>query len=237
MLESNAQKMLFSLVNAELYTEEHPVLHEDLALPLVTVSRSCGSNGTEVARLLAERLGVRFFDKELLNEMVKQAKSDKYLMEQLDEKVTGLMDELIAGFFSHHSVTREEYYHHLLKVLMGISRTGGVIVGRGAHLLLPNRKIFRLRLEGSPETCIDRIAQRYDWKKAKAAKEIAKANAERVEFVRKIAKRFKVRQQTYYDMVLNTDIFKPDQAVTASAGAMKALGFLVPDQPVVVGVE
>ncbi|MBF0612178.1 MAG: cytidylate kinase-like family protein [Magnetococcales bacterium] len=228
MFDRSPEAVIQSLVSAELYSEGH--LKEDGSpmVPLVTVSRSCGSNGTLIAQQLSERLKVRFYDKELLNEIVKVAKGDKYLLERLDEHATTLMDELIHTFFAKKGVSRHDFHHYLIKVVLGISRTGGVIVGRGAHLLVPHPRVFRLRLEGSLPICAKRIAERMGVKPAKAEKIILKTDADRDEFVKKIFKSYPTKR-IFYDLVVNTDNFTTQQVVNIVAVAMAEAGFAVPE--------
>lgn len=231
MLDRSPEAVIQSLVSAEMYTEGHQKEDGSPMVPLVTVSRSCGSNGTLIAQNLAERLKVRFFDKELLAEIVKVAKGDKYLLERLDEQSTNLMDELIHTFFAKKGASRQDFHHYLIKVVLGVSRTGGVIVGRGAHLLVPHPRVFRLRLEGSLPVCTLRLAERLGVKPNKAEKMILKTDDDRDEFVKKVFKSYPTRK-IFYDLVVNTDAFAPEQVITIVITAMREAGFAIPDPSV-----
>lgn len=230
MFDRSPEAVIQSLVSAELYSEGHQKEDGTPMVPLVTVSRSCGCNGTLIAQKLAERLKVRFYDKELLTEIVKVAKGDKYLLERLDEHNTNLIDELIHTFFAKKGVSRQDFYHYLIKVVLGVSRTGGVIVGRGAHLLVPHPRVFRLRLEGSLPICAKRMAERLSIKPGKAEKLVQKTDADRDDFVQKVFKSYPTKR-IFYDLVVNTDNFTPEQAVRIVAIAMGEAGFAVPEAP------
>lgn len=224
-LQRTSQEVIQSLIAAELYAKEHPT-QEPATIPLVTVSRAFGCGGTDIARILAEHLKVRFYDQELLAEVVKAAKADRYMLERLDERVPGWMEELISSLFSKKAATSSEFHHYLLKVLLGISRTGGVIVGRGAHLMLRHHRPFRLRLEASPDSCVARVAARLAIKKGKAEKLHEQVTTERAEFLSKLSKKNPAKQ-TPFDMILNTDTFTPEQVVAIVQSAMKFLGYQV----------
>ncbi len=53
---------------------------------IITVGRQYGSGGRYVAKLLAEKLGIPFYDKELLTEAARDSGINEELMENYDEK-------------------------------------------------------------------------------------------------------------------------------------------------------
>ena len=59
-----------------------------MASMIVTIGRQFGSGGRYVGRLLAEKLQIPFYDKELLNEVAKSSGYTKEILEKHDEKPT-----------------------------------------------------------------------------------------------------------------------------------------------------
>ena len=57
-----------------------------MAKTIITVGRQYGSGGRYVGRLLAEKLNIPFYDKELLTEIAKDSGIGKELLEEYDEK-------------------------------------------------------------------------------------------------------------------------------------------------------
>ena len=55
---------------------------------VITIGRQYGSGGRYVGRLLAERLGIPFYDKEILAEASKQSGICEEIMAENDEKPT-----------------------------------------------------------------------------------------------------------------------------------------------------
>ncbi|MBF0624226.1 MAG: cytidylate kinase-like family protein [Magnetococcales bacterium] len=225
-------ELIQSIIGVEEYEKNkklQPPTPKELAKrPLVTVSRSYGANGTDIARRLAKELEVPLYDGELLKAVVKEAKEDKFLLEALDERATSLMDDLLHGFFSKKSTTKSAFFRYMGKVILSISAQGGVIVGRGAHLLIPeNRPVLRVRLEGSDEVCIKRLAKRLDIKKSEAARRMRQVNEERAEFVKTVFKKHPTNQ-LQFDLILNTDTFDEAAAVKVILAAAKQVGLVVP---------
>ncbi|MBF0381814.1 MAG: cytidylate kinase-like family protein [Magnetococcales bacterium] len=225
------QAFLRSYVNAEKYvqTSHQPSLSE--IPPLVTVSRFCGASGTETATLLAERLGVKLYDKELVKTITQEIKVDKHLMSRLDEHVTSWLDDLVFDVFIGKGGDKEDYLQGMIRALIVISREGGVVVGRGAHLLTSNKSAFRVRLEGSLNVCAQRMSDRKGISMREAEKIIKSTNDERIKFVRKIYEKY-TSVHNYYDMVVNSDTFSPDESVELILYTMEKMGFNIPKKKV-----
>ncbi|MBF0260841.1 MAG: cytidylate kinase-like family protein [Magnetococcales bacterium] len=219
-----------AILDAGRYEPETHTEAPAMPKPLVTISRYYGAAGSNTSKLLAERLGVHLYDKELLTTIVNKTKGDKELLARLDEHVRGLVDEMLISFFSKKSITADQYYRYMAKVILGIAPLGGVIVGRAAHLLLSPTKAFRVRLEGSLATCAQRLAKIKNIKPDKAEKLILETNKERDQFERQVAKRFPGAHHGF-DITVNTDRFSPEQAVQVIIAAMREAGFQTPVQP------
>ncbi|NCC55523.1 MAG: cytidylate kinase-like family protein [Erysipelotrichia bacterium] len=54
---------------------------------VITISREYGSGGREVGRLLAKKLQIPFYDKELLTYLAKNSEIDTELFKQIDDKI------------------------------------------------------------------------------------------------------------------------------------------------------
>ncbi|MBF0162695.1 MAG: cytidylate kinase-like family protein [Magnetococcales bacterium] len=222
--------MVQSIVGSGLYTVDDPKKGKSPppGKPLVTLARLYGTPDAETAQLLSERLAVPLYDRKLLDAITKEAKGDKHLLERLDERVTSLVDDMVHAFFSKKSTNKDSYFRYVAKIIVGIGPSGGVIVGRAAHLLLPERAAFRVRLEGSMKVCCKRLMEAKSMKKADAEREISKINKEREKFNEEVAKRYPSRINGY-DLTINSDIYSPEQMVRLIVMAMQEAGFQVPD--------
>jgi len=174
--------------------------------PVVTLSRDYGSGGREIAQQLAKRLAVPVFDKELLDAVVERSGADPRLLAQLDEKTRGFWDSWIVSMLSGENVLDDNYRRHLVKVVLGIFNTGkgGVIIGRGAHLVLAQQNVFRVRVIASPETCAERVARKRQISQEEARKEVARVNEGRSKFVWDVFKK-RLNDPTAFDLAINTD--------------------------------
>ena len=127
----------------------------DKRCPVVTISRSVGSGGGQIAELLAEQLTVPCFGYSMFDSIVKESKQDKYLLALVDEKAPGTLEDWIHALFTKGQISKSGFYMRLVKTILAIAKTGGVIIGRGAHLVLASDPtVFRIRVEGSMEVCV-----------------------------------------------------------------------------------
>lgn len=70
---------------------------------VVTIGRSFGSGGREIGRKLAERIGAKYYDKELLSEAARAAGVGEEFFERSDEK----FPSYINGIFSFGKQMRD----------------------------------------------------------------------------------------------------------------------------------
>lgn len=183
--------------------------------PVVTLSRDYGSGGREIAQQLAKHLAVPVYDKELLDAVVERSGADPHLLAQLDEKTRGFWDSWIISMLSGENMLEDNYRRHLVKVVLGILNTGngGVIIGRGAHLILAQQGVFRVRIIASPETCAERIAQKRQISQEEARKEVSRVNEGRSRFVWDVFKK-RLNDPTAFDLAINTDHLSKSEEVT-----------------------
>ena len=204
----DAQQYIQSLVKAQLIEESYPLSRTRRSTdhpPIVTISRGYGSGGEEVASELSKRLGVKLFDRELMDAIVASSKLNHALLKQLDESVKGMWDKHLLAMIAGRTDPYQEYFHTLVTIVLGSVHSGGVMVGRGAHLILGPRA-FRVRIVGSHERCAERVASAEELPLDQALKRVSEVDAERDEYVRHMFGET-VDDARSYDLVINSDDF------------------------------
>src|SRR5256712_13272479 len=142
-----------------------------MAPPVITVTRQYGSGGSDIARLVAERLGWELVDNQFVEAVARRAGVPPDEVAQREERAPGLLERLartlaVASpemFIAQAAVPRvEQDEATLVKVterVIAEAATHGrvVLVGRGAQAVLGNRpdalhvyvvasKAFRMKL-------------------------------------------------------------------------------------------
>lgn len=227
-MKCSAERLIEALIGVELARErkaaEQRNAEQVRASYVVTVSRGYGALGKETAQVLADTLGVRCCDRGILQEVAARADVDVELVNRLDERVKNISSDWWRTLFSHSSYPQERYLHHLVKVVLNIATQGGVIVGRGAHLILGPERCFRVRIVGSPRRCAQRISVREGVDFDAALQRVEQVDRERAEYLDELYG-VHAGDAGNFDLVLNTDRFTVDQAVAITLEAMQQAGY------------
>jgi cytidylate kinase len=172
--------------------------------PVITLSRDYGAGGEQIADQLAARLGVSVYDDELLRQIATRLEDDPAIIRMIDEGLGRAKDMWFYRLFSGKDIGPNAYRHTLVNVVLSLGRVGGVIVGRGAHVILADSCALRVRIAGSPEICARRMA---DLGHGTVANELVKArkiNHARGKFVWEMfGSRLSDAHQ--FDVTINTD--------------------------------
>ena len=111
---------------------------------LVTISRQYGSGGRIIGKLLAEKLGVPFYDKEIIDMAAENSGFSRELMEGTELKAKSSFAYNLSSALSFNEgvsgsplSVNEKLFLAQFETIKGIGETGeGVIVGRCADYVL-----------------------------------------------------------------------------------------------------
>jgi cytidylate kinase len=172
--------------------------------PTVCISRDYGAGGDEVAAMLANRLGVEVYDRVILDRIAQRLDAEPETMRAVDAMASKLRDLWLYSLMTGQNLKADSYKRHLVNVVLSLGRSGGVILGRGAHLILARSGALRVRITGSVETCAARVAEAEGLKIAAARKRVEEINHVRGKF---IWDNFQERANDprTFDLIINTD--------------------------------
>ena len=141
-MRCNADRLIQGLVTAQLKEQQAldnrktQQVWERSETLVVTISRNFGSLGKIVGKLLADTLEVRCCDRYILQEVARRANTDEELVKVLDEHISRIDKHWWSTLITKNTFSYEDYYKYLVKTVFSISLRGGVIIGRGANLIL-----------------------------------------------------------------------------------------------------
>lgn len=139
---------------------------------VIAIGRQMGSGGRELGRLLAQRLGAEFFDKELLLHVAQQSGLIPEIIERNDEREPGFFSG-ITGFASgmfgtallgYASPGCDSVYKAQSEIIEQLaSQKNCVIVGRTADYLLRNNpRCISIFVHAPEDECVKRLLSRGD---------------------------------------------------------------------------
>jgi cytidylate kinase len=174
------------------------------AAATIAVSREAGVPGTSIARAVGDRLGWAVYDHELLEEIARQMGLRVSLLESVDERRRGWLQESLSDIFAVPSVNENTYVRHLTETMLSLAAHGEcVIVGRGATVILPATTTLRVRVIGNREDRIAGTSYRLGVSREEAIRWIDETEQHRRAFAREHFLK-DLADPLNYDLILNT---------------------------------
>ena len=214
-----------------------------MAAQVVCISKTDFARGEAIGDLVAERLDFRYVDEQVIERAARLAQVDPArvaAVEQRQSLLRGLMDKLaaardlirpatLAPVFAGSSerdrsrATPEDLRLLIRAAIQEIASAGrAVIVAHAASMTLATRTdIVRVLVTASSETRAQRHAAEQGITPEAAATAIANADRNRQDYFRRF---YDIAQElsTHYDLVVNTDVFAPEQAAEVIVCAARA---------------
>ncbi len=109
---------------------------------IITIGRRFGSGGREIGRCVAQKLGIGFYDKEIITEAAKKSGLCDKFVESIDERPTGsllyslVMNAQNGGFAAGKPIELIAYEAQIDAVRDAAANGPCVIVGRAADYIL-----------------------------------------------------------------------------------------------------
>ena len=173
---------------------------------VVTVSREYGSGGRYVAKLLSEKLGVKFYDKEIVTKLAEETGLSEEYIEENEQKrgiLSTLENDKVTGLSS-----KDELFIKETELIKKLARKDScVIVGRCADFILKNnRNVVKVFVYSDMEDKIKRATKFYGLDKEKAEKEIKNIDKQRANHYKYYTER-EWKEYSNYDICINSDTF------------------------------
>lgn len=131
---------------------------------IITISREFGSGGREVGKRLADKLGIAYYDREIITEIAKETGLTEQYINNISEKGIYSYPFHFAKSFTVYSNFQSNQTDILVaqqKVLKEIAKKGNcVIVGRGANVILKEYNPINIFVYADMESKIKRCREK-----------------------------------------------------------------------------
>ena len=164
---------------------------------VVTISREYGSGGRYVGKLLADRMHLPFYDKELISLAAKESGlSSTYIIKN---------DEIMASS-KYKDNNDDRLFVAEVKVIKDLAKHSCVIVGRCSDYILKDTKnTLKVFLYSDMDSKVKRAVKYYGISKEKAEKQIESINKKREKHYKYYTDRA-WKNPNNYDLMLNVDL-------------------------------
>ncbi len=217
-----------------------------MAASVISFSVQTGSGGYAVARRVADRLGFRYYDWEIISEAAGRAgvtPNDVIAAERVPGFLERMMRRLGAvstvslesspGFSepspalwntAFQSLTSDNYRQIIDRVVIELAERGeAVIVGHASQALLRDRPgVLRALIYGSLATRTERLASEQNIDKERAAQLVKQSDRDRHEFLKR-AHHLEWLDASVYDIAINTDRISLDLATETVVAAAQEI--------------
>ncbi len=178
---------------------------------IITIGRQFGSNGRNIGRAVAEKLGVNFYDKELLKMAAEKSGVCEELLQNLDEKpnksflYSVVMDPYAFAYSYNNSgynmnISQQAFQATFDTIKSIADRESCVIVGRCSdYILRDNPNLFSVFIYAPLETRIKTVMERFpDLSENKAKDQINKEDKARASYYNYYSSKKWGRMESYH---------------------------------------
>lgn len=187
---------------------------------LITISREYGSGGRIIGRMVAEKLNLPFYDKELIEMASQKSGFSKDLIESAEMRAKSSLSYTLSsavtfgeGFSSETIPMNEKLFLTQFEIINQIGLTGkGVIVGRCADYVLREfDNVTNVFIFADFEDRIKRCINQYGVDPDKAEKTVKGYDKARVNYFN-YHTAMKWGNYKNYDLMINTSVISDEEA-------------------------
>lgn len=203
----------------------------------VTIEYQMGCGGRAIGRLLAERLGFDYVDRQIVQGVARELQIAEDAADLHDERVAGLLERTLTLLqapgpltwmppsVDNQWATIDEHVYHCTtcQVIEAAARRQRVlIVGHGASFALAGRAgVMHVRLHAPLEQRVQTVMQRLQIDHAQARRRVTESDHDRARYIRHFYQA-NWHDAEHYHLMIDTAIFEPEQVVDLIARAWQA---------------
>lgn len=204
--------MLLIPQSATAETTEHKENTNNL---IITIARGYGSGGREIGKLVADKLGIKYYDKDIITLTTEQSGNTEHYVENNEQKIA---NSAFYNFYSQfyyegaESTKCDKLFNDEKNVMIDLASKGDcVILGRLGNFIFKDYKnALHIFIDSNLENKIARVMKRDN-----LSENDAKAKIKRVETERKNhCKHFSNKEcgvTSTYDLTLNSSKYSVDK--------------------------
>ena len=171
---------------------------------VVTISREYGSGGRYVGRLVADKLGIKLYDKDFIEKLAaKTGLSGEYI--ENNEQKRNSLEIFNSGYYSGLNNSDELFVKESELIKEVAEQESCVIIGRCADFILKDRNdVIKVFIYSSNENKLKRVTEIYGIEKSRAEKEIKRINKLRANHYKYYTEK-EWNNNSNYDICINSD--------------------------------
>lgn len=189
------------LTNPESMTEKETVINDSHKGAIITIAREHGSQGKYIGELLAKKLKIPYYYKEMTAIAAKESGLDKEFISKINNDKDPLHSLYLSTTPVKYAIEAQD------KVIKQIASKGScVIVGRAAdYVLRDNKDVIKIFIYAPKEYRIKKVMEMYKDSKDDAKKNVISSDKARAKYY-KIISGLEWGRVDNYDLCINSQI-------------------------------
>lgn len=196
---------------------------------VVTVSREFGSGGRIIGKMVADKLGIPYYDREIIELSAQSAGFSEEFVENNEQKVKNKFfhNFIYAGDYMNgysgtvHVSMADKLFISSCETIEKIAENSCVIVGRCADFVLKDRKdVFNIFIYADLEHKVKRAVEKYGVKPDKAKQEVKRTDKHRANHYEYYTER-KWGERNNYHLCVNSGLIGVENCAELIADAVK----------------
>lgn len=187
---------------------------------VITISREYGSGGRYVGRLIADKLGIKFYDKEIITKLAEATGLSEEYIENNEQKrdATAILNN---GFYMGLDNADELFVKETELIKELAAKDSCVIIGRCADFILKDEKnVVKVFVYSGMEDKIKRATQIYGYEEDKAKKEIERIDKLRANHYKHYTDK-DWKDFSNYDICINSDLLGVEKSADVICNMVK----------------
>ncbi len=171
---------------------------------IITIAREYGSGGRYVGRLIADKLGIKFYDKDFIEKLAQETGLSEEYIEENEQKI-GKFANFNNGYYIGLNNSDELFLKESELIKELADKESSVIIGRCADFILKDRKdVLKVFIYSDMKDKVKRATEIYGFDKIKAEKEIKRIDKLRSNHYKHYTEK-EWKDHSNYDICINSD--------------------------------
>ena len=189
---------------------------------VITIAREYGSGGRYIGKLIAEKLGIKLYDKEIISEIAKKTGFSKDYIENTEQKKSTIDIANDGYYYQEFNNSDELFIKESELIREKANEESCVIVGRCANFILKDYKnTLNIFVYSDIENEIQRATKYYGLDKENAAREINRINKLRSNHY-KYYTETDWKSPANYDICINSDALGVEKSTELICNLVKS---------------
>ena len=187
---------------------------------VITVSREYGSGGRYIGRLIADKLGIKLYDKDFIDKIaLETGLADDYI--ENNEQKRNSLESINSGYYAGLSNADEIFIKESELIKKLADEESCVIIGRCANYILNDKEnVVKVFVYSNMSNKIKRVTEIYGISKENAEKEIKRINKLRANHYKYYTEQ-EWNNPNNYDICINSDNLGVEKSADLICKAIK----------------